>query len=1390
MSPSEESRSHEERVNEVIAGYLRAVQAGQPLAREQLLALYPDLAADLADFFADQDAVLPAAAPLRAAALPTPAEMPTLAPDPAWGGPAPGIIRYVGDYELLAEIARGGMGVVYRARQMTLNRMVALKMILAGQLASAAEVSRFRQEAENAATLDHPNIVPIYEIGEHEGHQYFSMKLIEGGSLAAQLAALRGEPRRAAQVVATVARAVHHAHQRGVLHRDLKPANILLDAAGQPHVTDFGLAKRAESSSGLTQSGALVGTPAYMPPEQAAGQRGLTVTADVYSLGAILYELLTGRPPHQGNTALDTALQVIADEPVPPSKRAPQTPPDLETICLKCLQKAAGKRYASAAELADDLERFIEGRPIVARPVGRLERATKWVRRNPVLAGMTAAVVLALVAGSVISTLFAFAAQEQADLATKNESKAIAKGQELETANEDLRRARDDLETTLVRSWLRPLELDKDAFAHERDQPITAAELDAMWELSRSASARLSARFIDEATRTPLNIQKLRTRAFLVLPAAAGLDMKRREAVEKALLARLDDATLANDQKRDLALAASQWDGLSRAGAARAAQQLNHDIKNADADVNMTKLVEGFVALSDRMEARDAAEAAARAADSLLQLMKKNNGDRDLPELLAMVAPRLDPRDAAQTVTSIMHLVEKGAEYPSAESTLGNALTAAAARLQRQDAEQAAAALLGTLKPAKGPLYLGFVAQGLSVLAPYVTARDASRASAVLVEALKLPEDPSAPSEAGYVNTVLMALAPCLEVKDARETATAVLQVMMDSKDARVLGSAAQAVAALAGRLEARDAAKTARQGATMIVQALKDKAPGAQPSLAPGLLALGPQLESEDAAQFLGPVVEAIRDPKNADPNYSLIHVLSALTARLEGKDAAQAAPLFLQAMKDTSAVLKEQVPEATVDRIRAAIVLAELANSFSMLAANLDARDAAEAAEVLVQGLKGTPNPEPLIRCLSAVADRLQPRDAARIGLSAVQMLKVKDQGTDLPRGLAVLAGRLEAKDAAEVLGTLVQIITDLKEGDRTWAAEILPPLARRLDPQDAEHAAATLLEAMKGSDNPARLVVLARCLSAMAARMTSEKRATATGLAAVMLLEAAKDVDDPQWLNLLASGLSAVADQMETREASAAAAKAATRLLQVMTMSNSSDPDLYSPGLSVVIARLDAKDAPLIADQFVEAIKDARTAYGLARVVPVMAAHLDPKQSAQVATKFMQVMAKIGAGQRDYILALAALAARLESKEAAKITFQATANLVPFMVFDGPGMGEDWQAELVVLLYAEAPTNRVSAVVSAAALPGGTSQPLLALPHLVQAAESPELRLNTQQYVNLLKMPSCLPQSRRFLLDQLGSRYHRTFHDAWEFVRYAGEHNLGLDFASPPSRPDGRW
>jgi WD40 repeat protein/tRNA A-37 threonylcarbamoyl transferase component Bud32 len=328
-------------------------------------------------------------------------------------------------YEVLGELGRGGMGVVYKARHARLHRVVALKMVLGGAGAGAAELARFHREGEAAARFQHPNIVQIHEVGEHDGRPFFALEYVPGGSLKERLAGTPLPGLEAARLVELLARAMHYAHERGIVHRDLKPANVLLAEDGTPKITDFGLAKALEEDSGQTHSGAVLGTPSYMAPEQAQGlAREVGPPADVYALGAVLYECLTGRPPFKGATLLDTLEQVRGREPVAVRQLQPRVPRDLETICLKCLQKDPKRRYESARALADDLGRFLRGEPIRARPVGAAERARKAVRRNPLVSLLIATVVGVSVVGGAYSHLKYREADYHAGVATEQTKEA------------------------------------------------------------------------------------------------------------------------------------------------------------------------------------------------------------------------------------------------------------------------------------------------------------------------------------------------------------------------------------------------------------------------------------------------------------------------------------------------------------------------------------------------------------------------------------------------------------------------------------------------------------------------------------------------------------------------------------------------------------------------------------------------------------------------------------------------------------------------------------------------------------------------------------------------------------------------------------------------------
>jgi eukaryotic-like serine/threonine-protein kinase len=334
---------------------------------------------------------------------PSQATTPTFATGPGAELPA------VAGYKILGVLGQGGMGVVYQAEQKGLKRLVALKMILAGPHARPEERARFRIEAEAVARLQHPNIAQIYEVNESEGRPYLSLEFVEGGSLAQRMRSAPPTPQEAARLIETLARAVQHAHERRIIHRDLKPGNVLLTAAGVPKIVDFGLAKHLDGDGQHTTSGAILGTPSYMAPEQASGKkRGVGPAADIYALGAILFEMVTGQPPFRGETPLDTVFQVTTTDPPAPTSLKPTCPRDLETIILKCLEKDPRRRYGSAAALADDLHRFLASEPIQAQRVSLMRRGLRWAWRRPaeaIVLALIVCVALALVTGEVMQVL-------------------------------------------------------------------------------------------------------------------------------------------------------------------------------------------------------------------------------------------------------------------------------------------------------------------------------------------------------------------------------------------------------------------------------------------------------------------------------------------------------------------------------------------------------------------------------------------------------------------------------------------------------------------------------------------------------------------------------------------------------------------------------------------------------------------------------------------------------------------------------------------------------------------------------------------------------------------------------------------------------------------------
>ena len=387
-------------LDEVVRQILDATEDGRIPDLKEHVQRYPQFAEELRELFADisEDRDCDETVAVQGDRLPPAPGSTHGDPPPTGTGPAPA--QQLGDYELIEEIARGGMGIVFKARQRSLNRIVAVKVILSGSLASEEEVARFQTEAASAARLRHPGIVAVYEVGKQDGQHFFSMELIEATPLSEYARQQELSWKGAASIVAKVADAVHYAHEQGVIHRDLKPSNILVDSNGDPHVTDFGLAKQIAADSSLTRTGQILGTPSYMPPEQAGSDVQLSgPQSDVYSLGAVLYESLTLRPPFRAENPVATVVQVINSPPVSPKILNPSVSRDLETICLRCLEKSPARRYATAKEVGEELRRVCDGQPIVARPVSSIERLWRFCVRSPAVASLSCGMVVAIILG-------------------------------------------------------------------------------------------------------------------------------------------------------------------------------------------------------------------------------------------------------------------------------------------------------------------------------------------------------------------------------------------------------------------------------------------------------------------------------------------------------------------------------------------------------------------------------------------------------------------------------------------------------------------------------------------------------------------------------------------------------------------------------------------------------------------------------------------------------------------------------------------------------------------------------------------------------------------------------------------------------------------------------
>jgi tRNA A-37 threonylcarbamoyl transferase component Bud32 len=1354
--------------------------------------------------------------------------------------PAPPVAVTVPGYEVLDELGRGAMGVVYRARQVKLNRGVALKMVLSGGHASADELARFRTEAQALAGLSHPNILQVYEVGEKDGLPYFSMEFCPGGGLDKRLAGKPLPPREAAALVRTLALAVQAAHEKGIVHRDLKPANVLLAADGTPKVTDFGLAKRL-GEQGRTASGAVLGTPSYMAPEQAQGKKDVAPAADVYALGAILYECLTGRPPFLAATPLDTILQVISDEPAPPRSLQPALPRDLETVCLKCLQKEPGRRYASAADLAEDLRRYLAGEPIVARPVGTLGRLAKWARRRPAVAALLAAVLLALAGGTGISTYFAVDAQHQA---------------------KEAKDAREEAEAALVDGLLRPV-------GREGGGRLSAVEKDALGRLASLGNERLRLRFLKTALERPELARQLSRRAERAVHAAVGLNADTRGRALELVRARLADPGADVRVRMAAVHAGLALRETDPAFTSRAAQTVIE--ATTSAKVPAWEPLRALELLAPRLTP----EEAAKMALALLGWVEKTEVEMKktgfqlggaqigvqlgggiqvgggvqlggvagtgIPvQQLVRLAPRLEDVKASRAVARL--LADTGvpnsvgfASFVSFDANdLARAFEQLASRLDVEGSKAVAGTLLRLLAMSPpNPEHSTALLRAFDAVARRLGGNDL--ASLALVPLELYPHVNAYDRQLRRLSAAIDPLERRLDVRGAAAAVELLVRKSTTTTNQNSLAALVYVVARLLPRIDTRQARTVA---AALAARCLKlgtaTEYRHTVATLARAHAQLAPWLHGKEArdgaaalAKSILTVAAATTDPsdyKEAASAFSpLAESFDLLAPRLGATEAAKLAQLALRLSSEAVDARSFEVLTSAFVRLAPQLDAAEARAGAAALARNALARAARRQALDDFNAMQAT---------LARVAGLLGPQEATEV--ARVLQERIEGGGDNrflalLANGLGHLAPRLNAEQARVLAAVLARRIVRLPDeavnlDDLSTSARALGRLAPRLGPSEASAAAAALgrmltefrlvitevdLGVLVGSGEGdhktenASLAEVATAFERLAPQLTPKAAGKASRAVLQMLARAGASAN----VLPLQRGFKHLEARLDAREA-AATARASLALIAEARDDGAAD------ALAQIFERLDRGKAATRLRAALDGAanpKHPAALFAVAGTLKRLAPHLSSQQVREAALAVMRAALRQIARNKSPAALLATagtlhrLAPHLSSQQVhegastieRRIVELSSSRIVSDLV---------WLTRAYERIVPHRDTRQASA--TAASLAFGilgmrttdpeTGQPLNPLDSdATEEGVDPEAlqkefkgllgRLTDQAVIDVLKSAACMGAYRDAVLVELGRRTKRRFTDLWDFVAWARDNRPDLDLLTPPQPPE---